>query len=769
MTETDLFRPCSFNGLRLKNRIVLSPLTRTRAAMDGRPGALQATYYAQRASAGLLITEATAVAPEGRGGAFIPGLWDDAHVAAWRLTTEAVHAKGGLIFCQLWHAGRLSHSSLDLQARAPVAPSVMRQPGKVFTEKGFVDYDEARALTLDEMPGLIDQYRQAARRAKAAGFDGVELHAAHSYLIDSFLRDMTNHRADAYGGSIENRTRLMVEVLGAILETWDPGHVAVRLAPIGHAYDAWDSDPEPLFTHVVEELNPPEHRLAGHGRGRYGHFPHRRAQLRPAEAAPPVQGSLDRQQPLRPRPGDRSPADGHRGPDRFWAAVHRQSRPGRTAGARRTADRSRPSDLLRWRGAGLYRLSDPRRGSSGRNRLLSSPRFPRPAIGGSPRHWLAGNQAQPEEARMTQESTTNTVLIAGASGVIGAAAVEHFGQMPGWKVIGVSRRRADVPDGLNYEHVTLDLQDAEACRAAASRFTDVTHVVYAALFEKPGAGIFAGWREQDQMQTNLAMMENLMGPLRRAAKGLTHVSVLQGTKAYGAHVHAIAVPARENRPRDNHENFYWLQEDYIRAAQKADGWSFTIWRPQVVFGLATGVALNAMPVLAAYAAICRELGLPLRLPGEQPRIIEAVDADLIARALAWSAQAPIARNETYNITNGDIFVWENVWPAIAETVGLEPAYGEAFSIAEFMPEHAEVWERIVVKHGLKPIGMTQLLGQSHYYADLLFQMGSRQDSGPTLVSTIKVRQAGFGDCVDTEEMFRTQLRQLADRKVVPQP
>jgi N-ethylmaleimide reductase len=131
----------------------------------------------------------------------------------------------------------------------------MRQPGKVFTEKGLVDYDEARALTLDEMPSLIDQYRQAARRAKAAGFDGVELHAAHSYLIDSFLRDMTNHRTDAYGGSIENRTRLMVEVLGAILESWEPGRVAVRLAPIGHAYDAWDSNPEPLFTHVVEELN----------------------------------------------------------------------------------------------------------------------------------------------------------------------------------------------------------------------------------------------------------------------------------------------------------------------------------------------------------------------------------------------------------------------------------------------------------------------------------------------------------------------------------
>jgi nucleoside-diphosphate-sugar epimerase len=364
---------------------------------------------------------------------------------------------------------------------------------------------------------------------------------------------------------------------------------------------------------------------------------------------------------------------------------------------------------------------------------------------------------------------TNTVLVAGASGLIGAAAVEEFGSRPGWKVIGVSRRPAEVPDGLSYEHVSLDLQDAEACRAAAPRFKDVTHVAYTALYEKPGAEIFAGWTQRDQMTTNLAMMRNLMDPLRAVAKALAHVSVLQGTKAYGAHVHPIKVPARENRPRDQHENFYWLQEDYIRDAQKADGWSFTIWRPQVVFGLATGVALNPLPVLAAYAAICRELGKPLTLPGAQPAVIEPVDAALIAKALAWSAEAPAARNETYNITNGDVFVWENVWPAIAEAVNLEPAYGEPFSIAEFMPAHAEVWNRIVRKHGLKPKTMDQLLGQSHYYLDMLFRMGARASLVPTLVSTIKARKAGFHDCVDTEDMFRTQLGQLAERRIVPTP
>jgi N-ethylmaleimide reductase len=255
MTQSDLFDPCEFCGLALSNRIVMSPLTRARADMEGDAGPLQATYYAQRASAGLLITEATAVAPEGRGGAFIPGLWDDRHIAAWRLTTDAVHARGGKIFCQLWHAGRMSHSSLNLRGEPPVAPSAMRQQGQVFTASGMADFEEARALRVEELSLVVDQFRQAARRAKAAGFDGVEVHGAHSYLLDAFLRDMTNQRTDAYGGSIENRARLLLEVMAAVAQVWGPERTAVRLSPIGHAYQAWDSNPEPLFTHVVERLN----------------------------------------------------------------------------------------------------------------------------------------------------------------------------------------------------------------------------------------------------------------------------------------------------------------------------------------------------------------------------------------------------------------------------------------------------------------------------------------------------------------------------------
>ncbi len=361
----------------------------------------------------------------------------------------------------------------------------------------------------------------------------------------------------------------------------------------------------------------------------------------------------------------------------------------------------------------------------------------------------------------------NKVLIVGASGVIGAAAVDHFASLPGWKVTGLSRRRPDVEPGTVFEHVSVDLNDAAACAAAAAGFADVTHVIYAALYEKPG--LVAGWYEQDQMQTNLAMMRNLMAPLLAAAKGLRHVSVLQGTKAYGAHVHRMAVPARESQSRDPHDNFYWLQEDYIRGAQKGADWTFTIWRPQVVFGGALGVAMNLIPVLGAYAAICRELSEPFYCPGEQDNIIEAVDTDLIARALAWAAEAPAAKGEIFNITNGDVMVWQNVWPAIAKAVRLAPAFGKPLSLAEFMPANAAVWDRVVMKYDLRPTKMADLLGESHHYADLLFSWGATTLPGSTLVSTIKLRQAGFGDCEDTEVMFAKWLKKLVDRNILPTP
>lgn len=364
-------------------------------------------------------------------------------------------------------------------------------------------------------------------------------------------------------------------------------------------------------------------------------------------------------------------------------------------------------------------------------------------------------------------TATKTMMIVGASGVIGAAAVEHISQLPGWKVIGVSRRRADVPPEIEYEHISLDLTDADACRAAAPHFKDVTHVVYAALFEMPG--LMPGWQAQEQMQTNLAMMRNVMGPLLDSAKGLQHVSVLQGTKAYGGGEHGFEIPCRENRPRGKHMNHYFPQEDFIRDAQKGGSWGLTFWRPQIVFGGATGVAMSLIPIIGAYAAICRQQGLPFACPATVPNVMEAVDADLIAHALAWGAEAPTARNETFNITNGDVFVWQNVWPSIAEAVGLEPAYGGAPRMSEFLPANAAVWDKIIDKHNLRPIPMSKLVGESHHYADFFFASRPEQARPPVLVSTTKLRQAGFGDCVDTEVMFKTWLRRIADRRIIPQP
>lgn len=362
------------------------------------------------------------------------------------------------------------------------------------------------------------------------------------------------------------------------------------------------------------------------------------------------------------------------------------------------------------------------------------------------------------------DKRTRTVLIAGATGVVGHAALEHFAGA-GWNVVAVSRRRPELPAGLGVRHLALDLNDAQACRTAAASLTGTTHLVYAALFEKPG--LVRGWREEDQMQTNLAMLRNLLDPLLEHAPGLQHASLLQGTKAYGVHLHPVAVPARESTPRDAHENFYWLQEDHLRAQAARHGFGLTIFRPQLVFGDALGVAMNLVPVIGAYAAVCRELGLPFAYPGGPSNILEATDARLLARALAWAAEAPAARGEIFNVTNGDVFVWRNLWPALADALGVAPGPDEPRSMAQFMPAQAAVWERVVQRHGLRPIPMQALLGESHHYADFCFGWRAREAPPPVIVSTIKLRQAGFGDCIDTEQMFRDWFARLQQQRVLP--
>lgn len=253
-----LFDPVPAGKLRLANRIVMAPLTRNRSP-NAIPRDLTATYYAQRADAGLIITEATAISQQGLGCADAPGLYEAAQIDGWRKVTTAVHAKGGKIVAQLWHVGRVSHTALQPGGGAPVAPSSIAAKARiVVNENGlatFVSASHPRALRTDEIPGIVDSYVAAARAAMdLAGFDGVEIHGANGYLLDQFLKDGSNHRTDEYGGFIENRARLMLEVTRAVVGQVGSGRVGVRLSPVTPANDAYDSDPQSTFAHVVKNL-----------------------------------------------------------------------------------------------------------------------------------------------------------------------------------------------------------------------------------------------------------------------------------------------------------------------------------------------------------------------------------------------------------------------------------------------------------------------------------------------------------------------------------
>ncbi len=257
---TTLFDPAQAGDLQLKNRVVMAPLTRNRAPGNV-PNPMMARYYAQRASAGLLITEATPVSAQGQGYAQVPGIYTDAQYAGWRGVTDAVHAQGGHIVVQLWHVGRISHVSLQPGGAAPVAPSAIAANAKTFIiEDGagrFVPVSTPRALELAELPGIVDDYRRAARAARgAAGFDGVEVHGANGYLLDQFLKRGANQRTDAYGGSIENRARLLLEVMQAVVGEIGGGRTGIRLSPVTPANDIHDPDPQPLFEYVVRALAP---------------------------------------------------------------------------------------------------------------------------------------------------------------------------------------------------------------------------------------------------------------------------------------------------------------------------------------------------------------------------------------------------------------------------------------------------------------------------------------------------------------------------------
>jgi len=252
---TSLTTPVRLGPYELPNRIVMAPLTRNRAGVGNVPQAMNVAYYAQRASAGLIITEATQVSPQGVGYPNAPGIHTPAQIRGWKKVTDALHKRRGRIFLQLWHVGRISHPSLQPNGALPVAPSAIRPEGEAYTYQGLQPFVTPRALETGEIAGVIEQYREAAQNALQAGFDGVEIHSANGYLLDQFLRDGTNYRTDAYGGSVQNRARLLLEVTEAVTNVWGADRVGVRISPVHTFNDMYDSHPHLTFGYVAKQLN----------------------------------------------------------------------------------------------------------------------------------------------------------------------------------------------------------------------------------------------------------------------------------------------------------------------------------------------------------------------------------------------------------------------------------------------------------------------------------------------------------------------------------
>jgi len=264
------------------------------------------------------------------------------------------------------------------------------------------------------------------------------------------------------------------------------------------------------------------------------------------------------------------------------------------------------------------------------------------------------------------------------------------------------------------------------------------------------------------------MLRNLMAALEPAAAALKHVALLQGTKAYGSHVRPLKVPAREGRSEMYEQpNFYWAQENFLRDLQQGKAWHFSILRPVLIVGLAMGGAMDLIPPLGVYAAMLHEEGRDLDYPGGAPRVSQAVDVDLLARAIAWCGEADAARNEAFNVTNGDIFTWENIWPAVADGLGMKPGKPVPLSLVQQSKKWTAPWDELRRKHNLLSPGLQEFVGLSFQYADYQMRYGQAESGPPSIVSTVKINQAGFTEMMDTEAMFKKWFAEAKARRLLP--
>jgi nucleoside-diphosphate-sugar epimerase len=346
-----------------------------------------------------------------------------------------------------------------------------------------------------------------------------------------------------------------------------------------------------------------------------------------------------------------------------------------------------------------------------------------------------------------------TVIVAGVYGVIGRAAAIRLAAQPDTQVIGLSRRTERPIEGVRM--LSVDLLDPAQVRERLTGLLDVTHIVFGAYIEKPTAA--------EKSTVNVAILRNLLDVVEDTSPGLRHVTFYQGGKAYGADLGPFKTPAREDDPRLMPPNFYYDQEDLLRERQRGKAWSFTALRPEAVCGFATGNPMNLLTVIAVYAAISKELGIPLRFPGTEAAyraLYQVSSADILAEAADWAGTAPEASNAIFNITNGDYFRWQHMWPRIARMFGMEWADPIPMPLASYMADKAPLWDKMVEKYGLDPIPYDKVA--SWAFGDFIFASGFDNIS-----STIKARRAGFHSCIDTEDMFRQQFEHLRAMKLIP--
>ena len=346
-----------------------------------------------------------------------------------------------------------------------------------------------------------------------------------------------------------------------------------------------------------------------------------------------------------------------------------------------------------------------------------------------------------------------SVLVAGAQGVIGQAAADHFSAAPDTVVYGLSRRPIE---GLpRVKPVTVDLLSPEAVGRAVAPLTDVTHIIFGAYIERDTPG--------ERSEVNVALLRNLLTVVEGSAPGLKHVTLYQGGKAYGADLGPFKTPAREDDPRLMSPNFYYDQEEYLREAQRGKKWSFSILRPEAVCGYAVGNPMNLTMVIAIYAAISKEMGLPLRFPGPEGAyraLYQVTSAEILARAADWAGETPSAANEIFNITNGDYFRWQFMWPKIAKAFQMEVAEPVPLPLKIYMADKASLWAKMTEKYGLQPIAYDHLV--SWGFGDFIFH-----SAFDNISSTIKARNHGFHDCIDTEDMFTQFFDDLRKKRIIP--